>query len=409
MRHLVVVLGDQLDDRSAAFDGFDPSRDRVWMAEVPAESTHVWSHQARIALFLAAMRHFARSLDARGFSVLYRSLEDAPPDADLGSELATTLREHRPERVILTEPGEHRVEVVLREATLRAGVPLEVRDDRHFYCSRERFARHRRGRKQLRLEYFYREMRREHGVLLDDGAPVGGAWNYDAENRKAFPRSGPGEVPRPLAFPPDGITRDVLDLVARRFGSHPGSLEAFDWPVTSADAERALEDFLRNRLPRFGDTQDAMWTNEPVLYHSRLSAALNLKLLDPRDVVSRAEREYRAGRAPLAAVEGFIRQILGWREFVRGVYWSFMPEYVDRNALDAHEPLPAFYWTAETDLNCLHQALAQTLATGYAHHIQRLMVTGLFALLLGVDPREVHRWYLAIYVDAVEWVELPNT
>jgi deoxyribodipyrimidine photolyase-related protein len=200
-----------------------------------------------------------------------------------------------------------------------------------------------------------------------------------------------------------------MEEVKATFPAHPGALDGFDWPVTRADALLALEDFVEHRLPAFGDFQDAMWEGEPWLFHSRISAALNLKLLDPREVVGAVEAAYRAGRAPLAAAEGFIRQVLGWREYVRGVYWMHMPDYLERNALDAREPLPALYWTGDTDMACLRDAVGQTLRLGYAHHIQRLMVTGLFALLVGVDPREVHRWYLAVYVDAHEWVELPNT
>jgi deoxyribodipyrimidine photolyase-related protein len=264
------------------------------------------------------------------------------------------------------------------------------------------------------MEFFYREMRRAHRVLLDaDGGPEGGEWNYDVENRGSFGRGGPAALEPPPApprrFEPDATTRAVLELVARRFAGHPGELAAFDWPVTRAEALAALEDFVTHRLPRFGLYQDAIWTGEPWLFHSRLAAALNLKLLDPREVVAAAEAAYRAGRVPLAAAEGFIRQVLGWREYVRGVYWLHMPGYLERNALGAGAPLPAFYWDGDTEMACLRDAIGQTLRLGYAHHIRRLMVTGLFALLLGVDPRRLHEWYLAVYVDAVEWVELPNT
>jgi len=291
----------------------------------------------------------------------------------------------------------------------RRGVVLEIRPDRHFLSSLDTFEEHMEGRRRLLMERFYREMRRDSGILIDGDEPAGDQWNYDAENRKSFGAEGPGGVPSPIAFPPDEVTREVLDLVNHRFVDHPGSLNHFDWPVTPDQAQTALTDFIDHRLPRFGDYQDAMWTGEPYLYHSRLAAALNLKLLRPGEVIHAAEAAYRAGRAPLTAVEGFIRQILGWREYVRGLYGHFMPDWLDWNALGAEQPLPALYWHGDTAMTCLREAVGQTLAYGYAHHIQRLMVTGLFALLVGVAPRRVHEWYLAVYVDAVEWVELPNT
>ncbi len=409
LRHLVIVLGDQLDANSAAFDEFDRQQDAVWMTEVAGEAEHVWSHKARIAIFLAAMRHFRDNLRKRKFTVHYRQLDDRGNQRDLAGELAAAVRKHRPQRLIVVEPGEWRVASLLEQAASELDIELEVRPDRHFFASREMFAEHASGRKQLRLEYFYREMRRTTGVLMDGKKPEGGKWNYDAENRGSFGKSGPGELPAPRRFRLDATTQEVIELVERKFADHPGSLEHFDWPLTARQAQQALDDFIEHRLPEFGTYQDAMWTGEPYLYHSRLSAAMNLKLLDPRDVVGAAEEAYRAGRVPLNAAEGFIRQILGWREYVRGIYWLYMPEYLDRNALGAEHPLPDFYWTGETDMNCLRQAIGQTLEYGYAHHIQRLMVTGLFALLLGVNPQAVHEWYLAVYVDAVEWVELPNT
>lgn len=409
VRHLVVVLGDQLDDRSSALDGFDPARDAVWMAEVAEESTHVWSHKARIALFLSAMRHFRDRLAARGFRVEYRQLDDRDNAGTLAGELERAIERLRPEQLVMTECGDYRVRESLTATAAKLGVPLETRPDRHFFATLDDFARHANGRKQLRLEFFYRELRKKTGILIEkDGTPTGGEWNYDAENRGTFGKKGPGLIPEPVAFPPDAITREVLALVGKRFVDHPGESREFDWPVTPEDARTALADFIAHRLPEFGTYQDAMWTDRPWLYHSRVSAALNLKLLDPRDVCRAVEAEYRAGRVPLAAAEGFIRQILGWREYVRGIYWQFMPEYATRNALAATRPLPRFYWTGDTEMNCLKQAIGQTLRFGYAHHIQRLMVTGLFALLLGVEPKQVHEWYLAVYVDAVEWVELPN-
>jgi deoxyribodipyrimidine photolyase-related protein len=420
-RHLVLVFGDQLNRSSAAFDGFDPTLDAVWMAEVAEEGTHVWSHKARIAVFLSAMRHFRDALRQEGTTVHYRTLDEPGNTGTLAGELNAAILRLQPQRLIAVDPGDWRVRECLHRTAQERGVPLEIRADRHFLCSSEEFHRHAEGRKQLRMEFFYREMRRRHDVLMEGDQPVGGAWNFDAENRESFGKGGPGKVPPPTAFPPDALTREVLALVASRFSQHPGSLAHFDWPVTPDQARRALEDFITHRLPDFGRFQDAMWAppdgspllpgmpHATFLYHSRLSAAMNLKLLDPREVIAAAEKAYREGHAPLASVEGFIRQILGWREYVRGVYWRFMPGYLAKNELQATGSLPDFYWTGRTDLNCLRQVIHQTLEFGYSHHIQRLMVTGLYALLLGVHPVAVHEWYLAMYVDAVEWVELPNT
>jgi deoxyribodipyrimidine photolyase-related protein len=284
-----------------------------------------------------------------------------------------------------------------------------VREDRHFLCSDAEFARHARGRKQLRMEYFYREMRKRHRVLMDGEQPAGGEWNYDAENRSGFGAQGPGFVPLPTRFAPDAITQTVIELVNTQFADHPGDLAAYGWPATRDQALQVLDVFMRERLPQFGLWQDAMWAGEPWLYHAHIAVALNLKLLDPREVIAAAEVEYRAGRVPMAGAEGFIRQILGWREYVRGIYRLGMPDYAERNELAAHEALPDWYWTGDVPMRCLRDAITQTLHHGYAHHIQRLMVTGLYALLLGVAPKQVHAWYLGVYVDAVEWVELPNT
>ncbi len=409
MRQLILVLGDQLDAESAAFDDADPGQDAVWMAEVYEEATHVWSTKARLAVFFGAMRHFRDGLREAGWTVHY---DELPPGKggrqSLATALAAAIKAHRPERLVLVQPGEYRVAEALRAAADEAGVPLDIRPDRHFLCSIDDFNTWAEGRKGLRMEFFYREMRKQYDVLMTDEGPEGGKWNYDPENRESFGKEGPRDLPKPVGFKPDEVTAGVIEMINSRFSGHPGTLDDFDWPVTQGQARRALTDFIQRRLPDFGAFQDAMWTAEPWLYHSRISSSLNLKLLNPREVIAAAEAAYHDGAAPLAAVEGFIRQVLGWREYVRGVYWRFMPEYLDRNELHADRDLPGFYWDADTEMRCLHASIGQTLRYGYAHHIQRLMVTGLFALLLGVHPRRVHEWYLAVYVDAVEWVELPN-
>ena len=408
VRNLVLILGDQCDRTSSAFDGFDPATDLVWMVEVRAESTVVPSHKVRTANFFSCMRHFTAELRAAGRSVFYRYLDDPENAHSFDGELALAIARFKPKRLVVVEPGEYRVRELLRDAAKAHRVPLEERRDRHFLSSLAEFEAHAKGRKSLRLEFYYRELRKRTGILMDGTEPVGGSWNYDAENRGSFGKKGPGLMAPPHTFPPDKITQDCTALVEREFADNPGSLAEFNWPVTVAEAEQALEDFITYRLPTFGLYQDAMWTDEPYLYHARISSAMNLKLLDPRKVIAAAEAAYKRGDVPLAACEGFVRQILGWREYVRGVYWHFMPDYLERNALGADQPLPGLYWTGDTDMNCLRHAVGQTLQYGYAHHIQRLMVTGLFSLLLGVEPKQIHEWYLAMYIDAIEWVEVPN-
>jgi deoxyribodipyrimidine photolyase-related protein len=412
LRSLVLVLGDQLDLDSAAFDDFDACVDAVWMAEVVEESTHVWASKPRIAMFLTAMRHFALALQAANRPLHYARLDAPGNHGSLAAQLQADIESLRPTALVMTAPGDWRVLQAIKTVAEACGLPLDVREDRHFFVSVEEFTAHAHGRKSLRMEYFYREQRKRHRVLMDpenEKLPLGGQWNFDADNRESFGAAGPGAVPPRCTFEPDGVTREVIALVEERFSQHPGRLQSFAWPVTTAQALQSLDAFVQERLPLFGRYQDAMWPDDPWLYHSHLSAALNLKLLNPRQVVAVAVAAFEAGYVPLASVEGFVRQILGWREYVRGIYWTQMPGYLERNALGADANLPPWYWTGDTDMACLRDALEQTLVHGYANHIQRLMVTGLYALMLGVNPKQVHEWYLAVYVDAVEWVELPNT
>lgn len=409
-RHLVLILGDQLDEASAAFDGFDASQDVVLMIEAREESTHVWSHKARTVLFLSAMRHFAQALSQRGWPLCYRAL-DQQADATLANGLLAAVAQHQPQRVIAVEPGDLRVRHSLDAAfkTVSPQAAIEWREDRHFLCSPARF-RHWAGQStSLRMEFFYRTLRQHYQVLMKDGKPEGGQWNYDAENRKGFGRAGPQNVPRPIVFAQDDITREVIALVEQQFAGHPGDLHRFNWPVTRAQALQALADFVAHRLPHFGAHQDAMWTHLDFGWHALLSSSLNLKLLNPLEVVHAAEQAWRERGLALASVEGFIRQVLGWREFMRGVYFLDMPALKTDNHFDHQQSLPAWYWTGETRMNCMRQCINQTLANGYSHHIQRLMVTGMFGITAQIKPQDLCDWYLAVYVDAVEWVELPNT
>lgn len=377
------------------------------MAEVVEEATYVRHHKKKIAFLFSAMRHFAERLRAEGWRVDYRKLDDAGNSGSLAGEAARAVEQYGPEALMVTEPGEWRLRAAMESWPQRLGVPVEILPDTRFIASHDDFAAWAEGRKQLRMEFFYREMRRKTGLLMEGDQPCGGKWNFDAENRK--PAKSDLFMPQPAGFEPDDITQEVLRLVAARFGDHFGDLEPFWFGVTAGQAEEALEAFIEQALPKFGDFQDAMLSDQRFLYHSILSLYINAGLLDPLAVCRRVETEYHAGRAPLNAVEGFIRQIIGWREFIRGIYWLKMPDYVGENFFNAKRALPDFYWTAETDMACLRAAITQTKEEAYAHHIQRLMVTGNFAMLAGVDPKEVHEWYLMVYADAYEWVELPNT
>jgi deoxyribodipyrimidine photolyase-related protein len=419
-RHLVLILGDQLDEASSAFEGFDPAQDLVLMVEAFEESTHVWSHKARTTLFLSAMRHFAQTLGQRGFRVDYRAL-DTHGDATLADGLRAAIAQHQPQRVIGVEAGDWRVREALEVAiNLIAGYArntgasglkplIDWREDRHFLCSLPQF-RHWAGKSaSLRMEFFYRTLRRQYKVLMEGDQPVGGQWNFDAENRKGFGKAGPKDVPKPLQFKPDSITSGVMALVEKKFADHPGDLRHFNWPVTREQALVALKDFIDHRLPHFGAHQDAMWTGLDFGWHALLSSSLNLKLLNPQEVVLAAEQAWKKHDLDLPSVEGFIRQILGWREFMRGVYFLDMPALKTANHFGHENALPAWYWTGETKMNCMRQCITQTLANGYSHHIQRLMVTGMFGVTAQIKPQAVCDWYLAVYVDAVEWVELPNT
>ncbi len=406
-RTLRMILGDQLSPSLSALGDLDPATDVVLMAEVQAECTYVRHHAIKIVLVLSGMRHFARALTARGVTVDYVKLDDPENTQSLRGEFLRAVDRHRPDQAVLTEPGEWRLSDDMRHWQALAGLEVDIRDDTRFFARIQDFLSWARDRRGLRMEFFYRDMRRRTGYLMDGDKPEGGRWNFDPENRSSLPR---GVAPPPAPqFPPDAMTAEVIALVSKMFPAHVGSAADFSLPVTGAEARAALADFITFRLPSFGTWQDAMKTGEPVLFHALVSTSLNLGLLSPHEICDAAEAAYRSGHAPLNAVEGFIRQILGWREYVRGIYWANMPEYGTKNALGATRRMPWFYWSGETRMNCLHQAIGDTLRHAYAHHIQRLMITGNFALLAGLLPDDVDEWYLVVYADAYEWVEMPNT
>ena len=406
MPALRLVLGDQLTPSIASLADYEDG-DLIVMAEVAEEAGYVPHHRKKIAFLFSAMRHFASRLEGGGKSVRYVRLDDPDNTGSLKGEMERALKAGAFDEVVVVEPGEYRLKAEFEKWADTFDVPVRMRRDDRFICTLDRFNAWAEGRKRLTMEYFYREMRRETGLLMDGDEPEGGQWNFDKDNRKALPDE--LSPPERAFIEPDAMTREVLALVEQRFPDQFGDLEGFGYAVTQEDAAAQLDWFIENGLPCFGDYQDALKQEEAFLFHSVLSLYLNCGLLDPLEVCRRAEAAYKQGQAPLNAVEGFIRQILGWREYVRGVYWRFMPDYLERNALEAKRKLPDFYWSADTDMACVRDVILTTRKHAYAHHIQRLMVTGNFALLAGVDPKAVNEWYLAVYADAYEWVEAPNT
>ncbi len=403
---LRLVLADQLSDSLASLQKADKKQDVILLAEVKAEASYVKHHKKKIAFLFSAMRHFAKHLQEQGWQVRYVHYDNPDNAGSLFGEVKRALTDSDLEQVHLTEPGEYRVLEDMRSWQGKLQVNVTIHEDDRFLSSLSFFRQWAKGRKQLRMEYFYREMRKATLHLMDDDEPVGGKWNYDADNRQALPDS--VRIPNPTRFVPDTITQEVIELVADTFSDHFGSLDDFHFAVTREQALTVLDEFVEQRLENFGDYQDAMAQDKPWLFHSHISFYINCGLLLPSEVLKKAEQAYYDKKAPLNAVEGFIRQVLGWREYVRGLYWFLMPEYKEKNYLGATRPLPEFFWSADTNMNCLQQCIEQTRDNAYAHHIQRLMVLGNFLLLSGVHPDDVNQWYLIVYADAYEWVEMPN-
>tara|TARA_Y100000780_G_scaffold117306_1_gene105662 strand:- start:13 stop:1545 length:1533 start_codon:yes stop_codon:yes gene_type:complete len=408
MANLILILGDQLSHHLSALEGADKDNDLVVMAEVHSEASYTNHHKKKLVFVFSAMRHFADALEEDGWRVHYQRYHPDNPAQSIEQVIAELAREYQPERVITTECGEWRLHEQISRWHKTLGIPVEIRPDTRFVCNIDEFAHWAEGRKQLRMEFFYREMRKKTGLLMtSEGQPEGGQWNFDTDNRKKW--AGKPPAPAPFREEPDAITTEVIELVNEYFSEHFGTTGNFHYAVTAEQAQEALAHFVDFALPCFGDYQDAISDNEDWLFHSILSPYLNTGLLDPMEVCEEAVRAWHAGRAPLNAVEGFVRQIIGWREFVRGIYWLLMPGYARENRLGNSRELPWFYWTGDTKMRCMHKAINATARNAYAHHIQRLMITGNFALLAGVKPEAICDWYLAVYIDAFDWVELPNT
>lgn len=406
MKTLRVLFGDQLSQSISSLEESDVSQDIILMCESWEEATFVQHHKKKLAFILSAMRHFAQDLTQLGFKVHYYKIEEGKINRSYDQALKEVIKQHRIKQIVVTAPTDYVVLQSVRKWEQNYNIPVEIRIDHRFLCSPAQFVEWAKGKPSLRMEYFYRHMRKKYNVLMDGDNPVGGQWNYDAENRKP-PKEGL-RIPKPYTNKVDEITRKVMDLVSKKFPDHFGDLEPFYFAVTREQALDVLAMFIDQRLAHFGDYQDAMIEGEPWMYHSHLSFYLNCGLLLPLECIKAAEAAYRKGKVPLNAAEGFIRQIMGWREYVRGVYCLKMPTYAEENFFQAKRNLPYFYWTADTKMNCLKQCVQETKQNAYAHHIQRLMVLGNFALLAGVEPKQMNEWFLIVYADAYEWVELPN-
>lgn len=396
------IMGDQLSASISSLAMIDKAKDLVFMCEVRAEAKHIKHHKKKLVLIFSAMRHFAEELIAAGYTVIYVKLEQADNSGSFITELQKFVRQKSISEIFATEPSEYRVMQALKQSQL----PLTITADNRFMCSHNQFADWAASRKQLRMEYFYRSMRLWNNILIDNNKPEGGKWNFDQANRQPPPKD--TIIPEPFKVMPDQITTAVMQMVTTEFADHFGDIEPFWFAVTRKDAKKALAYFVDNNLANFGKYQDAMLTDEPWMHHSHISFYLNIGLLLPKECIEAAVTAYKQGLAPINSVEGFVRQILGWREYIRGIYWLKMPEYKQENFLNADKVLPDFYWSGDTNMHCLAQSIAQTKKYAYAHHIQRLMVLGNFALIYGVNPSELNEWFWIVYADAFEWVELPN-
>lgn len=406
MTTLRLILGDQLSHTISSLEGLDIQNDIVLMCELIEEATYVKHHKKKIALFFSAMRHFAEELQHKNINVLYKKLNDIDNQGSFEKQVSMVINHYKITNVIVTEPGEHRILSQFQNWSKTLGINVDIRDDNRFICSINHFKSWAKNRKTLRLEQFYRQQRQSNNILMQGNMPVGNEWNFDKENRKKAPEC--INIIPALTFQPDKITQEVIDLVNYNFSDHLGDLEPFNFAINRTQALQQLNHFIQHRLAQFGDYQDAMLHDEPDMFHSLLSPYLNIGLLNPRECISAAEQAYLADKAPINSVEAFIRQILGWREFVRGIYWLLMPDYESNNFFNANNQLPDFFWTGNTEMNCIKQSIKATFKHANAHHIQRLMVLGNFLLLTEASPNAVNEWYMIVYADAIQWVELPN-
>ena len=406
MTNLRIILCDQLTHDISSLSDINKGEDIVLMTELHSEFTYVKHHKKKIAFLLSSMRHFAAELSNSNVNVCYVKLDDQNNKNSLKDHVKEIIEKYSVKQVITTHPSEYRILQEIKNWRNILSIPVQIREDNRFLCKPGEFSQWAGNRKQLRMEFFYREMRKKYNILMNNNEPEGGKWNYDSENRKSPVKN--LNIPEKYESKPDQITIEVITLVNKHFDEHFGDVEPFFFAVTRDDAHLALKNFIERRLEKFGDYQDAMIENEPWMFHSHLSFYLNCGLLTAMECVKAIEYAYHRRNLPINAVEGFIRQIIGWREYIRGIYWHRMPDYKNENFFEADRKLPEFFWQANSKMNCINQCVKETKQNAYAHHIQRLMVLGNFALLAGIDPDKVNEWYLIVYADAYEWVELPN-
>ena len=407
-RVLRLILGDQLNREHSWFERIDADVVYV-MAEMRQETDYVRHHIQKVIAFFLAMRNFANALAEKGHTVLYFKINDADNPQYINKLIPNLIEKYKIEKFEYLLPDEYRLDQQIQQLCDSLSIPFTAQDTEHFYTTRYEQREFFSGKKQRIMENFYRMMRAKHEVLMEQSLPLGGQWNFDQENRKKW--KGKPNIPPPLNLKRnvEKIRQEIVNAGIATIGSVDS--ENFNWPISREEGLSLLDYFCEHLLVHFGDYQDAMDPNEPYLFHSRLSFALNSKMLSPREVNDKVIEYYNSHKEDIhiSQVEGFVRQILGWREYMRGIYWEYMPDYAKMNSLGHERPLPDFYWTGDTQMNCLKHAIGQSLTEAYAHHIQRLMVTGNFALLYQCQPDYVDTWYLGVYIDAIEWVELPNT
>lgn len=408
MKTLRLILGDQLNIEHSWFIKTDESI-LYCLFEMRQETDYVRHHIQKVVGFFAAMRDFADQLKSKGHQVAYFKINDVNNTQKLSENLISLIHDYGVKRFEYLYPDEYRLDLELKDFCKNLQIETAAYDSEHFYTSRTELADFFKGKKQFLMENFYRYMRKKHDILIVMGQPEGGKWNYDKSNRKKW--NGKETIPPYIKFDNNvsSIIKDIEEVGIDTLGIFKS--KTFEYPVNKEQATEQLKYFCENLLVTFGDYQDAMDTNEVYLFHSRISFALNVKLLNPKEVLNTVLAYYRnhSDKTDISQVEGFVRQILGWREYMRGMYWHLMPKYKTLNHLNNKNQLPDFFWTGKTKMNCVSQSINNSLQNAYAHHIQRLMITGNYALLTQIDPAQVDEWYLGIYIDAVEWVQLPNT